>query len=260
VAREDLRAIFDEDAERYHRARPGYPAALFDDLAELAELRAESRAVEIGPGTGQATLTLARRGTHVLAVELGPSLAAALRRHAAGLPVDVVTGAFEDYPLPAAAFDAVLAFTAWHWLAPEVRVHQTASALRPGGSLATVTTTHVLGGTEQFFVEVQECYERWDEATPPGLRPAPAEEIPPATDEVDRSELFHPAVRRRHQQDVAYSTRSYLDVLTTYSGHRALSAELRTGLLHCIGDLIETRYQGTVTKRYLYELRVARRR
>jgi hypothetical protein len=33
---------------------------------------------------------------------------------------------------------------------------------------------------------------------------------------------------------------------------------LRQGLLACIADLIDTRYQGSVTKRYLTELRVAR--
>src|SRR3712207_7201414 len=38
-----LRAIFDEDAERYDRARPGYPAALFDDLAALAGDRKSTR-------------------------------------------------------------------------------------------------------------------------------------------------------------------------------------------------------------------------
>lgn len=31
-----LARIFDEDAELYDRARPGYPPGLYDDLAELA--------------------------------------------------------------------------------------------------------------------------------------------------------------------------------------------------------------------------------
>jgi SAM-dependent methyltransferase len=97
-----LRAIFDEAAELYDRARPGYPAALFDDLAELTPLRPGSRVLEIGPGTGQATLPLAERGYQVVAVELGADLAAVARRKLAGFPnVEVVTAAFEDWPLPA---------------------------------------------------------------------------------------------------------------------------------------------------------------
>ena len=74
--RERLRATFDQAAGLYDRARPGYPPALFDDLADLTGIRPGSRALEIGPRTGQATLPLAERGGRVVAVELGPDLAA----------------------------------------------------------------------------------------------------------------------------------------------------------------------------------------
>jgi hypothetical protein len=36
--RERLRATFDQAAELYERTRPGYPPALFDDLAAVARL------------------------------------------------------------------------------------------------------------------------------------------------------------------------------------------------------------------------------
>lgn len=260
MSEQQLRAVFDEDAELYDRARPGYPAELLDELIALADLGPGSRVVEIGPGTGQATLPLAERGCSVLAVELGASLATTLRRRAEQSPVDVVVGAFEDQSLPVESFDAVLAFTAWHWLPPDLRVRQAATALRPGAFLATVTTEHVLGGTAPFFADAQRCYEQWDPTVQPGLRLLPADQITPMLDEVDTSELFEPARRRRYTQDVTYSTRTYLDVLHTYSGHRALAPDLRTGLMSCLGRLIDSRYGGVVTKRYLYELRVARRR
>ena len=258
--RDSLRTIFDEDAELYDRARPGYPDSLFDDLVQLTGIGPGSRVVEIGPGTGQATLPLAARGAQITAIELGPSLADKLRANAAGLSVDLVVCAFEDWQPSLTPFDAVVAFTAWHWLAPDVRTTKAYAALRPGGSLATVTTTHVAGGTTQFFDEMQACYERWDPATPPGLRAVAADNVAPARDEVDESPLFEPGVRRRYEQDITYSTSAYLAVLHTYSGHRALSADRRAGLMNCIGQLIDTRYDGTITKRYLYELRVARRR
>ncbi|HZC29448.1 MAG TPA: class I SAM-dependent methyltransferase, partial [Gaiellaceae bacterium] len=132
-----LRATFDEDAERYDRARPGYPAELFDDLAALAGLRPGDRVLEIGPGTGQATVPLARRGYRIVAVELGTGLAAVARRNLAAFPdVEVVNAAFEDWPLPAEPFDAVVAATAFHWIDPDVRLARTAQTLRPGGALA----------------------------------------------------------------------------------------------------------------------------
>jgi 16S rRNA A1518/A1519 N6-dimethyltransferase RsmA/KsgA/DIM1 with predicted DNA glycosylase/AP lyase activity len=93
----ERRATFDQAAELYDRARPGYPPVLFDDLARLAGVGPGCRVLEIGPGTGQATVPLAERGCRVVAVELGEGLAAVARRNLAGFRgVQVVTAAFED--------------------------------------------------------------------------------------------------------------------------------------------------------------------
>ena len=59
--REHFRATFDDDADAYDRTRPVCPAAVFDDIVELAGLGPTSHVLEIGPGTGQATRPLAER-------------------------------------------------------------------------------------------------------------------------------------------------------------------------------------------------------
>ena len=79
MAGRHLRETFDQVAELYDRARPNYPAEVFDDLAALARLPDGARILEIGCGTGQGTLPLARRGYRVICVELGSDLAAADR-------------------------------------------------------------------------------------------------------------------------------------------------------------------------------------
>ena len=254
------RATFDEAAELYDRARPGYPPAVFDDLAALAGLGPGARVLEIGAGTGKATVPLAARGYAVVAVELGARMAAVARSKLAGFPaVRVVVAAFEAWPLPAEPFDAVVAATAFTWVDPAVRVAKAADGLRPGGALATLGTRHVAGGTEAFFAEVQACYERWDPATPPGFRLPAAADLPLDSAELDRSGRFGPATFRRYEWDQPYTMAAYLDVLRTYSGHRALAPAARQGLLECIAHLIDSRYGGRITKRYLTELRVARR-
>jgi hypothetical protein len=48
---------------------------------------------------------------------------------------EVVVSAFEDWPLPSEPFDALCAFTSWHWLDPGVRTAKAVIALRkPIGS------------------------------------------------------------------------------------------------------------------------------
>jgi hypothetical protein len=58
---------------------------------------------------------------------------------------------------------------------------------------------------------------------------------------------------------LSYSTAQYLDLLLTYSGHRALPAAQRSGLLNCISGLIDVNHGGRIVKRYLTELRLAER-
>jgi SAM-dependent methyltransferase len=256
-----LRETFDEDAELYDRARPSYPAALFVDLAALSEVGPGCRVLEIGCGTGQATTPLAERGWEITCVELGANMAAVAKRKLAGFPaVQIVVSAFEVWPLPVEPFDIVFAATAFHWLDPAIRVGKAADALRLGGTLATVSTHHIAGGDTEFFAEVQLCYERWDPInTPVGLRLQPATAIPNDSAELDRSGRFGPATFRRYEWDLAYSTSAYIETLLTYSGHRALAPEARANLLACIAQLIDTRYGGQITKRYMTELRAARR-
>lgn len=254
--RERLRQTFAAAGERYDRIRPTYPDEIVDRLAELAALSPGDRVLEIGCGTGQLTRSLVGRGYAVTAVELSAELAALAGRN---LPdADVITGNFETWPLPDEPFAAVVAATSFHWIDPAVRFAKTAAALRPGGSLAIIDTSHVEGGSSDFFVEVQRCYEHWKpESTQPGFRLTPAEAV---ADDFDLTPGGHfvPVGTGRQVREIPYSTEEYLDLLLTYSDHLATPDETREGLLGCIGSLIDDRYAGRVIKAYLFQLTVGR--
>jgi len=239
-----LRATFDEVAELYDRVRPGYPRELFDDLARLAGVGPGCRVLEIGPGTGQLTAPLAERGCTIVAVELGAGLAAAARRNLARYPaVDVVNADFETWPVPPARFDLVIAATAMHWIDPAVWAAKTAAALRPGGRVAAVETHHVAGGTMAYFADAQRaCYVRYDPRARLSERPPDPAEIPSA------------GAAGRYEWEHTYTTAEYLDLLRTYSGTLSLPTADAAALLGCIESLIDGRYGGRVSKRYLTQL------
>jgi SAM-dependent methyltransferase len=257
--RASLRLRFTEDAERYDRARPGYPATVFDDLAELGAVGPDRAVLEIGCGTGQATLPLAQRGCRVVALDIGAEMTGLARHKLWAFPsVELITADFDSWSLPDEGFDVVLSATAFHRLDPATRVSKAASALRPGGMLAVISTCHVAGGTEGFFIDSQACYERFDPATTPGLRlPNPCD-VPSKTDEI--ADLFEGPLVRRYEWDGAYSAHEYVDLLLTYSGHRTLDRDAQQGLLDCISRLIDSKYGGTIVKRYMTELLLARKR
>jgi SAM-dependent methyltransferase len=240
---------------------PTYPPQVFDDLVALTGIPDSGRVLEIGCGTGQATLPMAQRGYGITAVELGENLAAIARRNLARFPnVNVQTAAFEDWPLPPEPFDLVMAATSFHWLDASVALPKVAAALRRGGAVAMVSGGHVEGGTSQFFIDVQDCYLRYMPGTPPGLRLPKAEDLPLEAPELDASGLFEPAQVRRYVWSREFTTQSYIDELNTYSGHLALSDANRLALLTCIRGMIDERYGGRIKKACVTDLDVARTR
>jgi SAM-dependent methyltransferase len=254
--RHRLRETFEQVPELYDRARPSYPDELFDDLTALAGLRAGDRIVELGPGTGKATVALAERGFRVVGVELGEGLAAVARRKLAAFPdVEIVNVPFEHWETDE-RFDAIAAFTAFHWIDPDVRYVKSAELLREGGTLAIVDTTHVLPeGGDRFWIDVQTDY---DAVVPsPDNRPPPRpDEARVLSDEISASGLFRDVELRRYLWDAPYTAEEYIAVLDTYSGHRSMADDERDELYRRIRARIGDR---TVTKTYLFTMNVAAR-
>ncbi|MCF6523705.1 class I SAM-dependent methyltransferase [Streptomyces sp. JJ36] len=130
-----LARSFDAVAGRYAAARPGYPAALFDALAELTGRPLRGAAVlDVGAGTGIATRLLRDRGARVTAAEPGAGMAAELRASAPAVPLVRADG--NALPFADASFDLVTYAQSWHWTDPAHSVPEALRVLRPGGALA----------------------------------------------------------------------------------------------------------------------------
>jgi ubiquinone/menaquinone biosynthesis C-methylase UbiE len=151
-----LRAVFDEIADLYDRARPNYPEELFDALVETTTIDANSRLLEIAPGTGQATLSLAKRRFNITAIELSSRMSAIARKHLRDYgAVQVITGAFEDADLPDNSFDLVYVATAFHWISPDAQFQKPHRILKSNGHLAVILGSHISGGDNRFFEATQ---------------------------------------------------------------------------------------------------------
>ena len=73
-------------------------------------------------------------------------------------------------------------------------------------------------------------------------------------------DLFETPSFHRHEQEIRYTSAEYLALLQTYCGHIELPPRALAGLLGCLRELIDRNHDGHVTKRYLFDLRLARRR
>ncbi|MGH2808564.1 MAG: class I SAM-dependent methyltransferase [Actinomycetota bacterium] len=266
--RDVLKQTFDGVAEMYDSARPDYPPALFDDLADLADLDPSSSILEIGCGTGKATMPLAERGFNIRCLEPGANLAALATRKLAQFPhVHVTPEPFETWDAQGSKFDLIFAATSWHWIDPETRYSKAASLLGPRGHLAFFNARHAFPrDVDPFFLELQEVYNSIGygavEAWIPGYDtwpPLPPEEIPDEGDEITGSGLFVHVQVRRYVWELVYDADEYLRLLDTFSGHIAMEPKTRAFLYDEIRQRIEARPEKRVRRHWLAVLHVARR-
>jgi SAM-dependent methyltransferase len=236
---EARRTSFDEHAEHYDRARPSYPEALVDEVIARSGIPADGRILEVGAGTGKATVLFARRGYSMLALEPGENLAKVLRRNLAAFPKAAVEiGTFEAWDGADGTFDLVIAAQAFHWVDPEVRYRKAAAALRPGGALALLRNEQE-DLEPSLRAELDDAYARYfPPVVGPGARDVEARRRE-ATAEIERSGQFGPVHSALFPWKVRYTARRYLALLNTHSDHAVLEPRSKKLLFDAVAKAIE---------------------
>ncbi|GAA0565214.1 class I SAM-dependent methyltransferase [Paractinoplanes ferrugineus] len=255
----ELGRVFNEVPELYDRARPGYPAELFADLADLDGLGPETAVLEVGAGTGHATIPLAGLGCRITALEPGADLAAHARRKLANYPdVTVENSTFEEWDDRGRRFDAVVAASSWHWVDPAVGWARAHRLLKPGGRLALLSNVVVRREDEpEVYAETADLHELFAPGDPDWGHPPLAEQA--RTAGFDWSPLFEPATVRWYPTVQWLDGAGFADLQRTNSPYRKLDPAVREPLLDAIAERIRTRLGDRVARRYLSVLRVGRR-
>ncbi|MGQ0842657.1 MAG: class I SAM-dependent methyltransferase [Sporichthyaceae bacterium] len=238
-------------AELYDLRRPGYPDTLFDTVLNLASGR---RVLDVGAGTGRASLALARRGASVLAVEPDAAMAEVLCRRAPTVQVQVA--AFEDCDVPPATFDLVVAAQSWHWVDHDRGARVAADALCEGGHLCLWwNRPNVLVGPVWNAMEAVYRY------LAPELRPVvlghPAQV---AGDDVPPAPGFGPWSYAHWDWTQNYAAAEFAELLDTHSDHAVLPPIQRELLLEAVARTVDDVGGGAVTYPYRTFLAYARRR
>lgn len=263
MTQHDRRALYDRAADRYDRARPAYPEALFDDIQSFAQLDEHARILEVGCGSGQATQSLARRGYSINCIELSERLAELARNKLTRFPkVRIINGDYDELPLPAAAYDLLVAATSFHWLDPATRFHKARGALKPGGCIALFWHRPAISQLSRDCMEtLQSAYREHAPSLADNWQPPPPPDQLP--DEfsapIAESGCFQPAIVKRYAYNLSYSAAAYIDLLGTFSDHLALQPTARANLLAAIGRQINEDCGGRVIREQVTTLYLARR-
>ena len=257
MARE-RRLVFGEVAELYDQARPSYPPELVNEVLRVAPVGRSTEVLEVGAGTGKATVLFAARGVRVLALEPSAEMAMLARRNCERYPgVRVVLSDFEDWETNGARVPLIYSGAAWHWVLPEARYARARTALIEGGVLAAFWN-HPDWDRCSLRDELIDAYRLAPDLDGP-MNPAAScglwgywgSEIAAATG-------FHQPEVRCYRWKHVYSTADYLMLLRTHSDHLLLADDRREALFAAIADVL-SRHDAKLPLPYITRLCLARK-
>lgn len=263
----ERRLSFGAVAELYDSSRPSYPDALVDDALAYAPSRdgAAVRVVEVGAGTGKATVLFAARGASVLAIEPDAAMAAVGRRHLKRFPeVTVVQTDFESWEVGGEPFELLICAQAWHWISPVVRIAKAHEALGDGGAIALFWNRPMWDRCELANV-LRVAYAETvpDFGDMPG--PMHPDHVDPLAswgaygEDLDAEHGFKPERVRRYDWIQRYTRAEYVGLIRTHSDHIMLPGAQRAALLGAVSAAIDAA-GGTIEVAYRTHLWLARRR
>lgn len=252
---------FGADPANYHSARPPYPQATWDALVQRAGLRAGIEILEIGAGTGLATLPLLTHDpARLVAVEPDARLAEFLGRAAADPSLTVIAETFEDAELRPACFDLVVSATAFHWLDPVPALKRIGDLLRDGGAVALIWNDFGdAGRPDPFHEATAHLFEGHRVSTGSGSgRLSFASDADARLTDFDAAGFVADEPQFLHWT-LALDPDGVRALYATYSNVTALAALEQTRLLDGLFDIAATQFAGRVERNMTTAIYTARR-
>jgi SAM-dependent methyltransferase len=244
---------FGSVAREYDRARPSYPDDMINDI--VAALPGDDL-VEVGAGTGKATVLLGVRGLRLTCLEPDPAMAEVLRENTASMPnVAVAISSFEDFD-PGRRYDGVIGAQSWHWTDAANRYQKAAQVLCTGGLIALFWNRELPEQTP-----LQPAFERVYAEHGLDFREDPGGSSSPdwPRHELERQAAFSDIEVRSYLSVQRYSAEQWCDYQASTSHHLILEPARRDALLADVAQVIEQEAGGTFEMPRRCDLFLARR-
>lgn len=128
---------FNENEYLYDKYRPTYPYEVFYEIFSYSNVDSNCKLLEIGIGTGQATLPFLKKGCRVTAIEFGNRLSSLVNQKYSNYKnFQIINDDFLVVPIETNHFDLVYSATAFHWLPIPNSYKKVISCLKKGSIIA----------------------------------------------------------------------------------------------------------------------------
>ena len=232
----DPRTVFEQIPEQFDKWRPRYCGELFSDLAAFAQLGPGKAALEVGPGTGQATEPVLKTGCSYLAIELSEVFTDFMKnKFCAYSNFDMINADFETYDFGRDRFDLVYSAAAFQWIPEKIGYPKAYEILKSGGTFAMFMMRPDLrpgGGytDEPLYSRLKAVYDQF-------FRPETPYKCSLDYDACGRYG-FANLERREYLKTREYNADDYASLIGTHSDHITLPEPERSLFYEGIKDAI----------------------
>jgi len=236
----EWKTSFNEAATEYDKLRPTYVPELYNDIIAYSGLNENNHVLEIGIGTGQATLPILNTNCKLIAIELGSELAERAQSNFAQYKnFEVKNMAFEDYNCPNNTFDMVYSASAFHWIPEELGYSKVFNLLKSGGTFARFAIhPYKDKGNEPLHIAIQKVYAKYMPQIANKLRGEYSETDAQSVSNLATKYGFVDSAYKLYHRIRTFNANDYGTLISTYSDHRALGEAGLTSLVSEINEAI----------------------
>ena len=233
----DVRLKFNEDVLNYDKMRPTYVTDLYDDVIRYSNLNSNKKTLEIGIGTGQATQPFLNTGCTLMAIELGENMAKFTREKFSRFDnFNVINYDFETITLDNNSYDLNYSATAFHWIPEKIGYPKVFDLLKSGGVIA-LFWNHPAREEGDFETAIQKVYGKYQTSIKSLVHKFSEEKCLEITETIKKYGFIDVEYKLYHQTR-SFDASQYMELLNTYSDHRAMQEEVRVTLEKELSDVI----------------------
>lgn len=222
-----LEWTFNTVYKEYDRWRPTYVGELYEDIFAYKEIDASSKVVEIGIGTGQASLPILETGCYLTAVEYGDALSRYVKeKYNDYKNFNVINTKFENFQCDDNALDLIYSASAFHWIPEEIGYAKAYKLLKSGGVFARFAN-HPF--KDKGRIGMHEAIQKAYNVYMPGALESEEYSTENAKKRADIAKKygFIDIEYRMYHRTRTFTSDEYILLLGTYSDHIAIEEEKR---------------------------------
>lgn len=140
-------------SKTYNGIRPTMPDQIMDGL--FSHLPQQPRILDVGCGTGIITRQLAKRGANVIGTDIDARMIEEAKQRLD--KIDYLVTPTDKLPLPDSTYDAVTAFSAFHWFANAQALAEIKRVLKNGGYLF-IANRNQIGNLRKEYLQVLQSF------------------------------------------------------------------------------------------------------